>query len=71
VPSLDPRPASSHSGGVAVRTESHDLERTVSEAVVRETVAFDEHAAIESPTPGMAVTVAASPSKEVAGAFAA
>jgi hypothetical protein len=71
VPSLDPRLASSHSGGVAVRTESHDSERTVSEAVVRETVAFDEHAAIESPTSGMAMTVAASPSKKVAGAFAA
>jgi hypothetical protein len=68
VPSLIPRPASSHFGGVAVRTESHDSERTISEAAVRETVASDEHAAAKSPTPGMMVTVVASPSEEVVGA---
>jgi hypothetical protein len=67
-PSLIPRPASSHSGGVAVRTESHDSERTIGEAAVRETVASDEHAAAESPTPGMMVTVAVGLSEEVAGA---
>jgi hypothetical protein len=67
-PSLIPRPASSHSGGAAVRTESHDSERTISEAVVRETVASDEHAAAESPTLGMVVTVAAGLSEEVVGA---
>jgi hypothetical protein len=54
-----------------VRTESHDSERTISEAVVRETVASNEHAAAESPTPGMAVTMAAGPSDEVAGASSA
>jgi hypothetical protein len=70
VPSLNPRPTSSHSGGAAVRTESHDSERTVSEATVRETVASDEHAAVESPTPGMVVTVVVGPSEEVAGASA-
>jgi hypothetical protein len=40
----------------------------VSEAAVREAVAPDDHATAESPTPKMMVTVAASPSKEVAGA---
>jgi hypothetical protein len=67
-PSLIPRPASSHSGGAAVRTESHDSEHMISEAAVRETVASDEHGAAESPTLGMMVTVVAGPSKEVAGA---
>jgi hypothetical protein len=41
---------------------------TISEAVVRETVASNEHAAAGSPTLGMMVTVAAGPSEEVAGA---
>jgi hypothetical protein len=54
---------------VVVRTESHDSECTISEAVVREPVAFYEHAATESPTLGMMVTVAAGPSKEVARGF--
>jgi hypothetical protein len=36
-----------------------------------ETVASDEHAVVESPTPGMVVTVAAGPSEEVVGASAA
>jgi hypothetical protein len=36
-----------------------------------ETVVPDDHAAAESPTPEMMVTVAAGPSKEVAGASAA
>jgi hypothetical protein len=48
--------------------ESQDSERTVSEVAVRETVAPDDHAAAESPTPEMMVTVAVGPSKEVAGA---
>jgi hypothetical protein len=38
----------------------------VSEAAVRETVAPDDHATAESPTPKMMVTVAAGPSKEIA-----
>jgi hypothetical protein len=67
-PSLIPRPASPYSGGAAVRTESHDSERTISEAAVRETVASDERAAAESPTPGEMVSVAVGPSKEVARA---
>jgi hypothetical protein len=67
-PSLILRLASSHSGGAAVCTESHDSERTISEATVRETVASDEHAAVESPTPGMMVTVATGPSEKVVGA---
>jgi hypothetical protein len=67
VPSLIPRPAPSHSSGAAVRAESHDSERTISEAAVREMVAFDEHAAVELPTLGMMVTVAVGPSKEVVG----
>jgi hypothetical protein len=46
------------------------LECTVSEVAVRETVASDEHAAVESPTPRMVVTVAVGPSEEVAGASA-
>jgi hypothetical protein len=71
VPSLIPQPASSHSGGAAVCTESHDSERTISEAAVRKMVASDEHAAAESPTPGMVVTVVAGLSKEVAGASSA
>jgi hypothetical protein len=37
---------------------------------VRETVASDEHATIESPTPRMVVTVVAGPFEEVAGASA-
>jgi hypothetical protein len=37
---------------------------------VRETVASDEHATVESPTLRMVVTVAAGPSEEVAGASA-
>jgi hypothetical protein len=65
MPSLIPRLTSLHFGGVAVRTESHDSERTISEGAVRETVAFDEHVAAESPTPGMMVTVVAVSSKEV------
>jgi hypothetical protein len=65
-PSSIPRLGSSPSGGAAVRTESHDSERMISEAAVRETVASDEHAAAESPTPVMAVTVAVGPSEEVA-----
>jgi hypothetical protein len=71
MPSLNPRLASSHSGGVAIRTESHDLEHTVSKAAVRETVASDEHAVVESPTPRMVVTMVVGLSKEVAGASAA
>jgi hypothetical protein len=43
----------------------------VSEAIVRETVAPDDHAAIESPTLEMMVTVAAGPSMEVVGASTA
>jgi hypothetical protein len=66
-PSLIPRPAPSYSSSAAVRTESNDSERTISEATVKETVASDEHAAVESPTPGMMVTVAVGPSEEVAG----
>jgi hypothetical protein len=54
-----------------VRTESQDSERTVSEVAVRETMAPDDHAVAESPTLEMMVTVAAGPSKEVAGAFTA
>jgi hypothetical protein len=54
-----------------MHTESQDSERTVSEAVVWETVAPDHHAAAESPTLQMTVTVVASPSKEVAGASTA
>jgi hypothetical protein len=54
-----------------MRTESQDSEHTVSEAAVRKTVAPDEHAAAESPTPEIVVTVAASPSKEVARASTA
>jgi hypothetical protein len=38
---------------------------------VRETVAPDDHVVAESPTPEMMVTVAAGPSKEVAGASTA
>jgi hypothetical protein len=68
VPSLIPRLASSHSDGAPVRTESYDSERTIGEVAVRETVAFDEHAATESPTPGMMVTMATGPSEEVARA---
>jgi hypothetical protein len=68
---LNPRLASLHSGGAAVRTESHDSERIVSEAAVRETVASDEHAIVESPTLGMVVTMATGMCKEVAGASAA
>jgi hypothetical protein len=71
MPSLIPQMASLHFSGVAVRTESHDLERTISEAAVRETVASDEHAAAESPTLGMVVTMAAGPFEEVAGASSA
>jgi hypothetical protein len=47
------------------------LERIVSEAAVRKTVAPDEHAAVESPTPEMVVTVVAGPSEEVARASTA
>jgi hypothetical protein len=65
-PSLIPRSGSSPFGGVTVRTESHDSERTISEVAVRETVAFDEHAATESPTLVMAVTVEVGSSEEVA-----
>jgi hypothetical protein len=67
-PSLIPRLASSHFGGEAVCTESHDSERTISEAAVRETVASDEHAVAESPTLGMMVIMVAGSSEEVAGA---
>jgi hypothetical protein len=70
-PSWIPRLASLHSGGAAIRTESHDSERTISEAVVRETVASDEHDTVESPTPAMVVTVAVGPYEEVAGASSA
>jgi hypothetical protein len=70
-PSWTPRPASSHSGGAAVRTESQDLERMISEAAMRETVASNEHATVESPTSGMAMTVVAGPSKDVARASTA
>jgi hypothetical protein len=66
--SLIPRSASLHFGGVAVHTKSHGLEHTISQAAVRETVASDEHATAESPTPRMMVTVVAGPSEEVAGA---
>jgi hypothetical protein len=68
---LNPRPASSYSGGAAVHTESQDSEHIVSKAAVRETVAPDEHAAIESPTPEMVVTMVAGPFEEVAGASTA
>jgi hypothetical protein len=54
-----------------VRTKSHDSERMISKAAVRETVASDEHAAAESPTLVMAVTVAVGPSEEVAGTSSA
>jgi hypothetical protein len=37
----------------------------VSEAAVREVVAPDEHATIESPTPEIVVTVVVGPSEEV------
>jgi hypothetical protein len=70
-PSLIPRPASSHFGGAIVRTESHDSERTISEAVVRETMASDEHAAAESPTLGMVATVAIGLSEVVGEASSA
>jgi hypothetical protein len=70
-PSLIPRSSSSPSGGAAIRTKSHDSERTISEAAVRETVASDEHAAAESPTLVMAVTVVVGPSEEVAGTSSA
>jgi hypothetical protein len=43
----------------------------VSEAAMKETVVPDDHAAAESPTPEMMVTVTAGPSKEVAGASTA
>jgi hypothetical protein len=56
---------------VAVRIESQDSERTISEAAVRKMVAPNEHAATESPTPKMVVTVVASPSEEVARASTA
>jgi hypothetical protein len=62
---LIPRLASSHFGGVAVHAESHDSERTIGEAVVREMVASDEHAAVGLLTPGMMVTVAVGSSEEV------
>jgi hypothetical protein len=71
VPSLNPRPTSSNSSGAAVRTESHDSECTVSEVAVRETMASNEQATIESPTPGMVVTMVVGPFKEVVGASAA
>jgi hypothetical protein len=71
LPSLNPRSASSQSAGVAVRTESQDSECTVSEAAVRETVDPDDHAAAESPTPDMMVTMAAGPSEEVVRASTA
>jgi hypothetical protein len=67
-PSLNLRSASSQSAGAAVRTKSQDSERTVSEVAVREAVAPDDHAATESPTLEMMVTVAAGPSEEVARA---
>jgi hypothetical protein len=66
---LIPRLAPSPSSGAAVHTESHDLECTISEVVVRETVASDEHATAESPTLGMMLNVAAGPSEEVARAY--
>jgi hypothetical protein len=68
---LDPRPTSSHFGDATVRIESHDSERTVSKAAMRETATSDEHAVVESPTLGIAVTVAAGLFEEVAGASAA
>jgi hypothetical protein len=71
VPSLNPRPASSHSSGAAIHTESHDSKRIVREAAVRETAASGEHATAESPTLGTVVTVAVGPSEEVARASAA
>jgi hypothetical protein len=43
----------------------------VSEAAVREAVAPDDHAAAESPTPEVMVTVVADPSKEVVRASTA
>jgi hypothetical protein len=54
-----------------VRTESQDSERTVSGAAVRETVAPDDHAATESRTSEMMVTMAVGPSKEVVEASTA
>jgi hypothetical protein len=66
MPSLIPRLAPLHSSGAAVRAESHDLERTINEVAVRETMASNEHATVESPTLGMMVTVATGLSKEVA-----
>jgi hypothetical protein len=71
VPSWTPRPASSHSCGVAVRTESHDSELTISEAAMRETVASDKHATTESPTSGMPMTMVVGPFEDVAGASVA
>jgi hypothetical protein len=71
LPSLNLRSASSQSIGVAVHTESQDSKHTDSEAAMRETVAPDDHAAIESPTPEMMVTMAVGPFKEVARASTA
>jgi hypothetical protein len=56
---------------MAVRTESQDSEHTVSKAAVREMVAPNDHAAVESPTPEMMVTMVVGPSKEVARASTA
>jgi hypothetical protein len=50
---------------------SQDSERTVNEVAVMEIVAPDDHAAAESPTLKMLVTIAVGPSKEVARASAA
>jgi hypothetical protein len=60
---LNPRPASLHSSGAAMCTESQDSEHTVSEAAVREIVAPDKHATAESPTLEMVVTVTVGLSK--------
>jgi hypothetical protein len=50
-----------------MRTESQDSEHIVSEVAVGEMVAPDDHAAMESPTLEVTVTVAVDPAMEVAG----
>jgi hypothetical protein len=67
-PSPISQSASSQSAGVPLRTESQDLERTVSEVTVGETGAPDDQAFAESPTPEVTMAVAMDPAMEVAGA---
>jgi hypothetical protein len=56
---------------MVMRTKSQDSERTVSEAAMMKMMAPDDHAATESPTLEMMVTMAVGPSLEVAGASTA